>query len=185
MGGMAGVGALAFGCSAGATQDLDAGPSDSGTSPDTGGDSPMDATAPDAAQDSGFFFPDGGFADAQADSGIPACGNRVELGRVLDFPLHAWSLAQVSGANVIVGHDAGGVFAFSAICTHQGCVVNPPDNSGNSYCPCHGSLFDGNGMVLRGPAFFALSHYEIAICQQFVFVDPNTTVDPSTRTPVL
>jgi nitrite reductase/ring-hydroxylating ferredoxin subunit len=167
MGGVASVGALAFGCAASAT---------TGASPDLGG--------PDDQPDSGFFFPDGGFADAQVDSGIPACGNRIELGRVSDFPLDSWSLVQAPGAPVIVGHDAGGMFAFSAICTHQGCVVNPPDSSGTTVCRCHGSMFDGSGAVVQGPAFFPLSHFEVVVCEQFVFVDPNSQVSATTRTPV-
>ncbi|RNF82295.1 Rieske (2Fe-2S) protein [Streptomyces botrytidirepellens] len=42
--------------------------------------------------------------------------------------------------------------AFSAVCTHRGCVVDSVEN-GKISCPCHGSVFDARtGKVLQGPA---------------------------------
>lgn len=37
-----------------------------------------------------------------------------------------------------------------AICTHLGCV--PGEQNGQWLCPCHGSIFDYSGRVVRGPA---------------------------------
>jgi Rieske Fe-S protein len=50
---------------------------------------------------------------------------------------------------------SAGVLAFSAICTHQGCVVSgylPAEH--NLMCPCHFSKFDvlDSGHVAGGPA---------------------------------
>lgn len=47
-----------------------------------------------------------------------------------------------------------GVFAYSAICTHQGCTVNYDSASKNLKCPCHAAEFDpANGAkVVSGPA---------------------------------
>lgn len=40
---------------------------------------------------------------------------------------------------------------FSAICTHQGCTVNPA--GAQLHCPCHGSQYNAlTGQVLQGPA---------------------------------
>lgn len=58
--------------------------------------------------------------------------------------------ANLSGFYVIRGND-NSVKALSAICTHAGCEVMPDNQSGFA-CPCHGSLFDGEGTVLKGPA---------------------------------
>jgi Rieske Fe-S protein len=43
------------------------------------------------------------------------------------------------------------VFALSAVCTHKGCKVRTRED-GSFLCKCHGSMFDRNGHVLKGPA---------------------------------
>lgn len=51
--------------------------------------------------------------------------------------------------------EAEGVFAFTAICTHAGCVISGWDDAKKNFaCPCHGSNFDpkNNGAVVEGPA---------------------------------
>ena len=50
------------------------------------------------------------------------------VGAVTSFPVGKWKLTQ----NLIVSQDANGLFAFSAICTHQGCLLNPPSSNGSS-----------------------------------------------------
>ncbi len=40
--------------------------------------------------------------------------------------------------------------ALSLVCTHLGCTVE--ENVTGFACPCHGSRYDGNGYVLKGPA---------------------------------
>lgn len=53
-------------------------------------------------------------------------------------------------------------FALNAVCTHLGCVVpwNPSENK--FMCPCHGSQYNEQGKVVRGPAprSLALAHVE-------------------------
>jgi Rieske Fe-S protein len=53
---------------------------------------------------------------------------------------------------VLVHLDSGDFVAYSAVCTHQGCVVAFKDNQLS--CPCHGSVFDpaNGGEVVTGPA---------------------------------
>lgn len=46
--------------------------------------------------------------------------------------------------------EDGKIFALSLVCTHLGCTVNV--TPGNLVCPCHGSVFDRHGVVLKGPA---------------------------------
>jgi len=53
-------------------------------------------------------------------------------------------------------------FALNAVCTHLGCVV-PWNKAQNKFmCPCHGSQYNSEGKVVRGPAplSLALSHIE-------------------------
>jgi len=51
------------------------------------------------------------------------------------------------------------VRAISLVCTHLGCSVTvTPDGLS---CPCHGSIFDRQGRVLRGPADRPLAVYQV------------------------
>src|SRR5262245_1354652 len=113
-----------------------------------------------------------------------ACGGAdgpVQVGAVTEFPLGTWRL--VSGP-VVVGHDANGLFAYTAICTHAGCTIGAPNASGASTCPCHGSGYDGNGAVTRGPAPASLEHFDVTVANGQVTVDRSKVVAASTRTPV-
>jgi Rieske Fe-S protein len=59
----------------------------------------------------------------------------------------------IDGKNVVITQPESGSFrAFSAICTHEGCIVNNVSN-GTINCPCHGSKFSiKDGSVVNGPA---------------------------------
>lgn len=54
---------------------------------------------------------------------------------------------------VVVTQPTQGEFkAFSAVCTHQGCLVSSV-SGGEIHCPCHGSSFSiKDGSVSGGPA---------------------------------
>ncbi|MGW0389632.1 Rieske 2Fe-2S domain-containing protein [Streptomyces sp. NPDC003042] len=75
----------------------------------------------------------------------------VELGAVGDVPVGGSKLFRER--KVVVTCPAEGQYkAFSAQCTHAGCVLDKiVEGQGN--CPCHGSRFDlRTGQALRGPA---------------------------------
>lgn len=55
-----------------------------------------------------------------------------------------------SEARCALLQEEGKIFALSLVCTHLGCTVNV--TPGNLVCPCHGSVFDRQGVVLKGPA---------------------------------
>ena len=56
----------------------------------------------------------------------------------------------VAGAT---GGDVGKWAVMGANCTHLGCVPTEVDAGLEGWaCPCHGSLFDVTGRVLKGPA---------------------------------
>lgn len=54
-------------------------------------------------------------------------------------------------------------YGINAVCTHLGCVV-PWNASENKFmCPCHGSQYNAEGKVVRGPAplSLALAHANV------------------------
>lgn len=54
--------------------------------------------------------------------------------------------------DIVVTQSAPGVFrAFSAVCTHAGCLLADVFD-GTINCPCHGSKFNLDGTVANGPA---------------------------------
>jgi Rieske Fe-S protein len=73
------------------------------------------------------------------------------LGLVKDIPVGGGMVFM--NEKVVVTQPAKGVFrAFSAVCTHVGCICNKVAN-GTIDCPCHGSEFKiTNGAVVTGPA---------------------------------
>jgi Rieske Fe-S protein len=50
---------------------------------------------------------------------------------------------------------------LSTVCTHRGCAVDVQGS--NLVCPCHGSTYDRNGAVLRGPAELPLKRYAVKV----------------------
>jgi Rieske Fe-S protein len=73
------------------------------------------------------------------------------LGLAKDIPVGGGMV--FADAKVVVTQPVKGEFrAFSAICTHVGCLCNKVAD-GTIDCPCHGSEFKiTNGAVVRGPA---------------------------------
>lgn len=73
----------------------------------------------------------------------------------------------------------GGVYAVSLVCTHLGCVVKQGNDG--FQCPCHGSLFDFDGKVLKGPAPSQLPWLKVTSKGESTFiVDAGQTVAPGT-----
>ncbi|XP_074572235.1 cytochrome b6-f complex iron-sulfur subunit, chloroplastic isoform X1 [Curcuma longa] len=64
---------------------------------------------------------------------------------------------------VVEDNKSIATYGINAVCTHLGCVV--PWNSAEKkfVCPCHGSQYNSQGKVVRGPAplSLALAHVDI------------------------
>jgi Rieske Fe-S protein len=72
-------------------------------------------------------------------------------------------------------------------CTHAGCNIADSGTVAPSgiVCSCHGSEFDANGGVTRGPASAPLAHFAVDVdASGAVVVHTAKVVDSSTRTPV-
>ncbi len=71
-----------------------------------------------------------------------------DIGPAANFPANTTTLLPRIPA--ILRHDGKVFSALSLKCTHLGCTV---EKKGDAFeCPCHGSRFDRNGELLRGPA---------------------------------
>jgi Rieske Fe-S protein len=70
----------------------------------------------------------------------------------------------IDGKHIVITQPESGSFrAFSAICTHQGCIVSSV-SKGTINCPCHGSKFSiKDGSVVNGPAPSPLASIAIKV----------------------
>ena len=70
----------------------------------------------------------------------------------------------IGGKNIVITQPEAGTFkAFTAVCTHQGCIVNSV-SGGTINCPCHGSKFSiKDGSVVSGPATSPLAAVAIKV----------------------
>lgn len=78
----------------------------------------------------------------------PAPKTKFDLGPASNYPNGSRSL--VPDVSAILIHNQNGFSALSLVCTHLGCTVE--QKTDGFACSCHGSLYDGNGIVLHGPA---------------------------------
>jgi Rieske Fe-S protein len=122
-----------------------------GCSPAAPNGSSTDSGAGSGAKDPGAAGPSG------------AGGTPVEVAKLADVPVGGSISATLSGAPILISQPtAGDVLAFTAICTHQGCVVEPAKTEFD--CPCHQSRYDAaTGEVLSGPAPRALEKIPVTV----------------------
>jgi Rieske Fe-S protein len=107
----------------------------------------------------------GGGTAASAGGSAPATGSAAAAGA-----LTATSQVPDGGGKIIDGKhivitqpESGSFRAFSAICTHQGCIVSSV-SKGTINCPCHGSKFSiKDGSVVNGPAPSPLASIAIKV----------------------
>jgi len=76
-----------------------------------------------------------------------------DLGLASDYPVG--SRTDLPDIPAVLVHTEDGFMAMSLTCTHLGCTLEPKADIYS--CPCHGSQFDENGTVLKGPATKGLS----------------------------
>jgi Rieske Fe-S protein len=110
-----------------------------GTATSAGGSSPATGSAATASA-----LPAGALA---ATSQVPDGGGKI-----------------IDGKHIVITQPESGSFrAFSAICTHEGCIVSSV-SKGTINCPCHGSKFSiKDGSVVNGPAPSPLASIAIKV----------------------
>ncbi len=74
------------------------------------------------------------------------------------------SFVSKAGTPAVLFRTQNGFFAYSAVCTHQGCTVQFNSAAKNLQCPCHGAVFDpfNEAKVVTGPTNSALPKIKVA-----------------------
>ncbi len=104
---------------------------------------------------------------------------RFPVGRPADFP--PGSVTLVPERRLFVFNTSEGFHAVSAVCTHLGCNVNHEEGRGFA-CPCHGSTFDEEGRVRKGPAAWPLPRFAMTLSRRGeLVVDTRRLVGPAFR----
>ena len=105
--------------------------------------------------------------------------SRFPVGRPDAFP--PGTATFLPNERLFVFNSDAGFYAISSICTHLGCNVNHVPGDGFA-CPCHGSLFDANGQVVRGPAPKPLAWFGLSLSPRGeLIVDERRPVEPDYR----
>jgi len=156
------VGLAIAGCTDGDTGAIETGPLGNGgngngtTNPDAGTNTPP----PDAA--------------TMATCGTGAIDVGAPSAFVTNQPVYN------STGRFFVVRDAGGLFAVTARCTHEGAICAV---SGSDYlCPRHGAMFKFDGTIVSGPVSTPLQHYAMCtLANGHVGVDTTKVVAKSVR----
>ncbi|MDO8580712.1 MAG: Rieske 2Fe-2S domain-containing protein [Candidatus Omnitrophota bacterium] len=78
-------------------------------------------------------------------------GGMMDVGLLDEIPIGGSKKVVVEGSVFLLVRTDDGVKAFSAICTHLGCVVAWDAAKKQIECPCHAGVFDLDGRVVSGP----------------------------------
>jgi cytochrome b6-f complex iron-sulfur subunit len=116
-----------------------------------------------------YFVPPSSGAVGGGVTAKDALGNDIIVSKYLaSHPAGDRTLAQGLKGDptyIVVEKDQSlAEYGINAVCTHLGCVV-PWNASENKFiCPCHGSQYNNEGKVVRGPAplSLALAHATVA-----------------------
>lgn len=98
-------------------------------------------------------------------------GGRLLAGTTDDIPIGQGKVVAMGNKPVIVVNSDQGVRAFSAICTHLGCIVAFDSTLGQIVCPCHDGHFNAvTGAVLSGPPPAPLPPVTVAVEEKDIYL---------------
>jgi cytochrome b6-f complex iron-sulfur subunit len=103
----------------------------------------------------------------------------VNAGKPDHYP--ADSVTFDPAAAIYVVHEAEGLFAVRAVCTHLACVTIWKPELGIIACPCHGSQFTREGKKIVGPAPQPLPWLRMWLSDQGDLMVDRSTVLPHKR----
>ena len=99
-------------------------------------------------------------------------GSQVRAASLAELQIAGGLLATVEDKAIVLTYsDQSGVRAFSAICTHLGCVCQWEAQGMYILCPCHDGRFNAQtGAVISGPPPSPLPQWEVVVEGDDVFV---------------
>jgi cytochrome b6-f complex iron-sulfur subunit len=93
-----------------------------------------------------------------------------EVGKVDDIPVWGSKKVILGGSAVLIIRTPDQVKAFSAICTHLGCLVDWNGQKREIACPCHAGFFNLEGQVISGPPPRPLPAHAVNVVDGKIFV---------------
>lgn len=129
-----------------------------------------------------FFVPPSAGGGGGGIAAKDQAGNDIKASAYLKtHPAGDYSLAQGLKGDptyLIVNQDSQiESFGLNAICTHLGCVVPWVAAENKFKCPCHGSQYNTQGKVTRGPAPLSLALAHVNVNDDLVEFTPWTETD--------
>ena len=93
-----------------------------------------------------------------------------EVGREEEIPVGGSKKVILAGSAILLIRTSKEIKAFSAICTHLGCIVDWNDQKREIVCPCHAGTFDIEGRNVSGPPPKPLPFYPVNVIDGKIFV---------------
>ena len=99
-------------------------------------------------------------------------GGRLLVGTTADIGPGRSKVVAIGAKPVIVLNGPQGIKAFSAVCTHLGCIVGyDATRSPDIVSPCHDGHFNAvNGSVVSGPPPLPLEEYAVAVEKDEIYL---------------
>ncbi|MFW6296032.1 MAG: cytochrome b6-f complex iron-sulfur subunit [Halothece sp.] len=111
-------------------------------------------------------------------------GNPIPASQILAQPVGTRALiAGLAGEPTYLTVKENGTLNARGIvnnCTHLGCTFPWNSNDEQFQCPCHGSRYDPEGNVVRGPANRPLKLVYVSVKDDWIWISPWTETDPRT-----
>lgn len=100
-----------------------------------------------------------------------AAGGRFLAGTTDDIPPGQGKVVAMGNKPVVVINGGQGIKAFSAICTHLGCIVAYDTTLNEIVCPCHNGVFNPiSGVVVSGPPPAPLAPVNVAVEKNQIYL---------------
>lgn len=106
------------------------------------------------------------FAGRRFETSNPNPETGTAIAKLVDFPVGSTkSFTSADGTPAMLFRTKVGVYAYSTICTHQGCIVALDKATNLLNCPCHGAQFDpaNGGAAIAGPIKIPLPKINVVI----------------------